>query len=146
MIPLAFRDGVLEPLHGYFRSGDSGDSSWMVLLIALPVMIASGFYVWRWLRRMERNPSSRVLLRTLAERTGLSALQRRLVWRVARAAGMEPAAALLGPSVLTQMLRKAQREGLELSAEQTAQYNQLLDRVVASSGRQEMSGGATPVE
>lgn len=130
---LALREDVLRRASEYFKSGDRGDPTWLILLAAVAVMTATAYYAWGWLRRLDKAPTSRTLLRLAADRVGLSAAERRLLWRIARAAGHEPAMALVSPSLLTHIVNCGTQAGRAISADQQRMIGRILDAVTVAA-------------
>lgn len=100
-----------------------------ILLIAIGVPLL--WYAWRSAQRYEAEPSGRALLRDLGARVGLSGAQRRLLHRIGRAAGLEPALALISPSLLADLADRGRRNGLSLSGGDEQQLSHIRNRVTA---------------
>jgi len=113
---------------GVFRHG-FGSPGILILLLGLLVLMLTAYYYWRWQLRRAGEPNSRAVLKLAADSLELAVVHRRLLWLLGRAAGLEPAMALVSPRLLIQMVRRGEQAGLELTGEQTLALGQILDAV-----------------
>jgi hypothetical protein len=113
----------------------SGYAAPYVALVLLSVLatLAAGYLLWNHRRRQMQQPGSRALLKRLGDMLGLAADHRRLLWKLGRAVELEPAAALVSPAMLIEMVHRIERRGEKLSAEQAAQVAEILDIVATAS-------------
>lgn len=136
LIPLANllqdNDALREVAKHWNRTG-TGSPVILVLLLGVAVMLATAYYVWRWQMRRLRQPNSRALLKLAADRLGLSAVHRNLLWQIGRSAGLEPAVALVSPQLLVQMVHAGEQHGLDLTGRQMLQIGAILDTVSAAT-------------
>jgi len=127
------REEVLRQMGRYVGGGpsDSG-SSVLILMLGAAVMIGTAYYVWQWQARVSRDVGSRALFRQMSASIGLNFRQRRLLWKMGKAANLEPSVALISPELLTQLIRRNEMGGLTLSARQAMSIGRIMELVVAS--------------
>ncbi len=126
-------NGAMAKLsEGLKRTGYGVPGAFCVFLGVLAAF-AGAYALWRWRRREMLEPGPRTLLRHVADALGLPAEHRRLLWRLARQAGLEPAAALVSPQLLMQLVHDSEAAGLPLTGEERTEIASILDVVSAAS-------------
>ena len=117
---------------GWVGDGPGGPGM-LILLVGVVVLMLTAYYYWRWQKRCAQEPNARAVLRFAADTLDLSSAHRRLLWRLGRAAGLEPAVALVSPRLLIHLVRRSEQVGLELTGDQTLALGQILDAVSAAA-------------
>ena len=117
---------------GLKRTGYAVPGAFCVFLGVL-LALAGAYALWRWRRREMLQPGPRTLLRRVADALELPPEHRRLLWRLARQAGLEPAAALVSPQLLMQLVHDSEAAGLPLTGEERTEIASILDVVSAAS-------------
>jgi len=120
-----------EALRSFARQGPDRTTV-VIVSLGLAVILASAYCGWRWAQRQSRRQDSRMLLKLLAEPIGLFGPHRRLLRRLGRAAGLEPAMALVSPQLLMHLIQRGEQAGVSLTRQQTLQVGQILDAVAAA--------------
>jgi len=130
---LSRKNRVLRETSKYVFDGGHGSPVTLIVLVAVVTMLFTAYIVWRRQMRAIREPNSRALLKELAETLGLSGPQRRLLDRMGRAAGLEPAAALLSDHLLTYLHQRAENAGVTLTERETAHLGNVRQAVLAAA-------------
>ncbi len=125
--------------------GHRGSAAILLVLLAVAVVVATVYYVWRWQRRVAKEPGSRALLKLGAGQIGLKSAHCRLLCRLGRAAGLEPMVALVSPQLFTLMVQQGKEAGVKLTKEEGRQLSHILDTVsgAADSGGVQDSADST---
>jgi len=119
----------------YFNTSGYAAPYVALVLVGLIVFLGCAYLLWCHRRRQMQQPGSRALLRLLGDEVGVTADHRRLLWNLGRAVDIEPAAALVSPVMLTEMVDRIRRRGEKLSAEDAAHMTEILDIVTAAGGK-----------
>ena len=126
---------ILRETSHVLRDGNLGSPLILIVLLGVVVMLTTAYYGWRWQRRMEEYVSSPQLLKMLGDSIGLAPIHYRVLRKLARAAKLEPASALISPQLLTQLVHRGEQAGLHLSSEETLRIGQILDTVAAAANK-----------
>ncbi|MFW6146639.1 MAG: hypothetical protein ACOC7R_04820 [Planctomycetota bacterium] len=119
----AFRDtSPVSPLPG-------------VIIFGLLAGVMGAYLLWRYWRRQRRAPGPRMLLGRAAGQLGLSAEQRRCLYRLGRRARLEPVAALVSPAMMMELVHRAEAREGKLGGDDARQVASMLDVVVAACDR-----------
>ncbi len=129
---------LLKPEHPF---GGPGSPAGLIGLLAVVVMLSTAFIVWRRQMRALREPDSAALLKLLGADLGLTRPQRRLMGRMGRAAGLEPAAALLSAPLFTYLCLRAEGAGLTLTPQETAHLDGVRHTVGAAADASSVAAG-----
>ncbi len=119
-------------LDGYQQAG-SGSPAGLLLLAVLALSIGGLWCFARWYRLRRAEPTAPELLGRFAGQLGLTRADRQLLARLARAAQLEPAVVLVAPALLGELLARCQRQGVPLSARQSARLGHIRDVVTAAA-------------
>ena len=136
LLSLAQSDDKTRYLHQfsrYFGHDPSTMPSAVIILLVSTALLVVAYYLYTLRRRTAGYVGSRALLRLAGDRLGLSPAQRRLLWRLGRAADFEPAAALVSPQLLSHLLHRGEQAGLRLTPDENLLIGQVLDTVAAAS-------------
>lgn len=115
------------------RDTDRGSATIVIVLLAIVTMALSAHFVWQWRRRVDSVVTGGQLLNDLGGRLGLTGPQKTLLRRLARAAGVEPAAALLSEAMLLHVVQAGEAGGVHLDSQQTVEVGRILDAVCAAA-------------
>lgn len=116
-----------------FNAGGHAAPYAALVLVSVLMVLAVGYLLWNHRRRQMQQPGPRALLKRLGDTLGLTAEDRRFLWRLGRAVDLEPAVALVSPAMLMEMVHRVERRGEKLSAEQSTHVASILDTVAAAS-------------
>ncbi|NLF29928.1 MAG: hypothetical protein GX591_03470 [Planctomycetes bacterium] len=103
-----------------------------LIIFGLVAAIVIVCLVWCSIRRQRRAPGPRILLGRAGRLLGLSPAQRRCLMRLGRQAELEPAAALVSPRMMMELVGRAEARRGKLGADDARQVAGILDIVTAA--------------